>query len=95
MAITAPLTGSVVPKNTPYQIRWNSRGAGPTVKIQASLNGGLTVTTVASAAPNIDGANVYPVNMPNADSSNCYIRITSNTASTLRDTQGPFTVGAP
>jgi hypothetical protein len=87
--------GGAVPKGTAYEIKWDSMSAGPTVRIDASLNGGAKITPVAAAAPNVDGHNTYRVTVPLVDSANCYLRIRSNGVSGVQDIEGPFTVGSP
>ena len=81
-------------KGSVYSITWDSQDAGSTVKIEVSTSPtGLVRQTVAAAEPNVNGRNTPSWTAPQVDSSNCYIRITSNAYSNLTDTDGPFNIG--
>gem|GEM_PF-1313359 len=90
---TAPVTGSLVRRGSDYDITWKSAGAGSTVKIEYSTNGGTGWTTIAANASNTGGTNTYEWTVDAAISANALMKITSNSDSNLTFTTGVFTFG--
>lgn len=92
--LSAPTEGSLVRRNASYDITWKSGGAGSTVKIEYSTNGGTDWTTITTNAPNTGGTNTYAWNVDAPLSSNAKMRITSNSDANLNyTTPGAFTFG--
>ncbi len=70
--ITSPNGGEQWPVGTQQQIRWQWTGTFPEVKIEYSINGGVSWSLVDSATAN-DG--VYDWIVPNTPSNTCLVKI--------------------
>mgnify|MGYP006282019171 CR=1 FL=1 len=95
ITIDFPTVGAVLNKGQSYDITWRSVGAGSSVRLEASLDGGYSFTTMISSAPNVEGLNTLSFTIPDINSSNAFLRIRSNENPTIMDTIGPFTLGSP
>jgi hypothetical protein len=83
--------GGIMPGST-HDITWNSEGAGPTVSIFLSTNGGGSWIALSGSAPNHDGQNTWSWTVNAANSSYCFIAVISNSVSLIGG-DGPFTIG--
>jgi predicted GH43/DUF377 family glycosyl hydrolase len=95
ISITEPDTGDLVRIGATYAIQWKSGGAGSTVKIEYSTNGGTGWATAAANAPNTGGDNSYDwaVDPGLSPTAVAKIKITSNSDGNLVAESGLFTLG--
>jgi hypothetical protein len=89
--VTSPNGGEVWLKGTTQTITWTTTGTVGAVKIQYSINGGTTYTSIISSTPN-DGSHGWVV--PSKPSSNCLIRVSETDDGNPTDvSNATFTIG--
>jgi hypothetical protein len=88
--IIQPLAGAILLPRSQVDIIWDSQGAGPTVNIHFTSNGGNTWSTIPNV-PNQDGRNTYRWTVPDISSTKCFLAIWSNYYNVF-DYEGPFTI---
>jgi hypothetical protein len=77
LQIVSPQGNTVVPVNSTVNLEWLSTGTISTVKVDYSVNGGTSWTTLSSSAPN-NGA--FQMQIPNIPDSDGIIRISDPTS---------------
>ncbi len=79
--LTNPQVGSAVKRGGPLNIRWVSAGAGTSVGIDFSTDGGSLWTNVVLTVPNVLGSNVYTwvATAPPTDTARLRVRSLSDT----------------
>ena len=82
LALTSPFGGEEWNACSVHNITWASNGIS-NVKIEFSVNGGNTFTTVASSVPAIPGS--YSWTIPNTPSTSCRVRISDESNSQVND----------
>ncbi len=83
IAVTAPNGGEEIPKNTTTTITWTWQGVVGNVNIQFSTTGvNGPYTSIVSNSPNTGS---YSWAVPNVESTDCFVRVTS-TDGTILDT---------
>lgn len=94
LTLTSPNGGEVLIQGTTHYITWNSTGTvGSTVKLQYSINGGTTWTTITSGTSN-DGSRSWPV--PNVTTMLARVRVISNGNNSITDkSNSNFKIEAP
>ena len=95
IAFVKPNGGEVYSTGTTLPIRWTGHLLSSTVKIELSVDGGASYTTIAASAFNSADGGVYNWSINSSPSSRCYLRITDNGPGSLRDTNNlSFTISA-
>jgi len=91
--VTAPNGGEVWDPGTSHNITWLSAGLTGNVKIEYSINGGATYTTVAVSVPN---TGTYSWTIPNTPSNACLVRISdADTGAPSDQSDAVFTIFGP
>lgn len=89
-----PNGGEQLDVGTTYYIDWNENTYYNNVRIEYSINGGLTWTLIANNYANGNGS--YPWTVPNIPSSNCLVRVLTTNNLMLGDTSNAtFTIKRP
>ncbi|MBK7956998.1 MAG: hypothetical protein IPK03_02135 [Bacteroidetes bacterium] len=94
ITVTAPNGGETWTVGTSKDIIWNAAAELNNVKIEVSLNNGLSWSTVVASMAASTG--FYSWTIPNTPSTNCLIRVTDLNNTTLFDkSNGTFTIALP
>jgi hypothetical protein len=90
ITVTAPNGGETYTGGTSQDITWTSEGTVGNVKIEYSTAGaGGTFVTIIASTPN-DGS--YAWTVPNADSSQCVVRVSETDGSPTDNSNSEFTI---
>jgi len=91
LSVTSPNGGEIWLIGTRHDIAWSTSVQIANVKIEYSVDGGSSWTTITGSTAN---SGIYPWNVPNAPSTNCLVRISdaANTA-TADFSDAVFTIG--
>ncbi len=94
LTLTSPNGGETLTQSTTHYITWNSTGTvGNVVKLQYSINGGATWTTITSGTSN-DGSRSWSV--PNVTTTLARVRVTSTSNNAITDKSNTnFKIEAP
>jgi hypothetical protein len=87
--VTSPLGGELWQVGTVHNITWQTDDSVSNVKIEYSTNGGSSWATIASSTAN-DGS--YAWTVPNAPSTNCFIRVSDAADGKPTDNSGKFSI---
>jgi hypothetical protein len=77
LVVTIPAQGAEIQTGATRNVRWTSLGAGPSVDISYSDDGGVSFTPVTNGITNIDGTNLFVWTVPTTVTSNAVIEISS------------------
>ncbi|MFU8779593.1 MAG: hypothetical protein ACNA71_01040, partial [Kiritimatiellia bacterium] len=72
-----PVGGANWPTGMPRNIRWTSFGAGNTVDLDYSIDGGMGYASIATNVVNMDGTNLYEWVVSGTTTSQAVIRVSS------------------
>jgi hypothetical protein len=89
LAVTSPMSGDAWTAGTPQQIRWTSSGT-QCVSIDYSVNNGSSWSVVVDSYTTSTGS--YTWNVPDANSTQCRIRVRDCNNSAVSAESGTFTI---
>lgn len=92
IVVDVPNGGEVWNADTPHFIRWHSPNFTDPVKIEYSINGGTSYSTIIASTTN---SGSYEWNVPNTPSTQCRVRISDATTGAISDeSDADFTITA-
>lgn len=89
LQVTAPAPSAVWPAKSLHFITWTSSNV-TSVDISYSIDGGTTWTSIITGKAS--GAGTYAWNVPDVNSTNCYVKVASSGSETPVSESGPFTI---
>jgi len=92
LVVTQPLADAVVVTGATLQVRWTGLGAGPSVDLSYSVDGGTNYSMIATNVPNADGTNVYAWVVPELVTTQAMVMVTSPSDALVAGGSGMFSI---
>jgi hypothetical protein len=92
IAVLAPKGGEILLPGSEQEVRWQSKGKIPAIKIEMSVDGGRTYALIGDSLANIG---LYSWKINGGPSMNCVVRIGSESGSVRGVSEQPFSIAAP